>query len=273
MLSNDRLEVLKKIKDYEKEGKWDLDVENDPETIPLLPNKVDYLNKKLSSKFWTKIANRVAVFYYERLIKKRYFVIKEIRGIENFTMVKGGAILTCNHFNAFDNYAVYRAIKNHMPKSKRLYKVIREGNFTNFKGLYGFMFKHCNTLPLSSNYQTMKNLLNAVSVLLSRGEKILIYPEQAMWWNYKKPRPLKKGAFTFAVKNNVPIIPVFITMEDGEKLMPDGSLVQEYTINFLPPIYKDYKLNDAENVKKLMDENFFSWKECYEKFYSIPLEY
>ena len=46
--------------------------------------------------------------------------------------------------------------------------------------------------------------------------KILIYPEQSMWYNYRKPKPLKVGAFSFAVKNNVPVLPIFITCEDTE---------------------------------------------------------
>ena len=30
------------------------------------------------------------------------------------------------------------------------------------------------------------------------------------WWNYEKPRPQLRGAATLAVKNNVPILPVFV---------------------------------------------------------------
>ena len=37
-----------------------------------------------------------------------------------------------------------------------------------------------------------------------------------MWNNYRKPRPTKTGAYRLAVNNDVPIIPVFITMEDSE---------------------------------------------------------
>ena len=46
-------------------------------------------------------------------------------------------------------------------KDKRLYKVIREGNYTNFPGLYGFFFRNCDTLPLSSNKRTMIEFLKA----------------------------------------------------------------------------------------------------------------
>lgn len=270
--SLDRLNILKKIDEYERAKKWDIDVEDDPETIELKPNKVDYLNKKLSSKIATHIANKKGQQFFENMLKNRQMIIKEIVGIENYTKVDGGAIITCNHFNACDNYAIQKAIGGYLGKH-RLYKVIREGNYTNFPGVIGFFFRHCNTLPLSSNMETMKKFLNAVNVLLSRGEKILVYPEQAMWWNYRKPRPLKPGAFRFAVSNNVPVIPVFITMEDSEEIDPYGFPVQAYTINFLPPIYPKSDLSRKDNIQYMADENYRLWVETYEKFYHKKLEY
>ncbi len=265
--------MLEKIRRYELEGKFDVDVEDDPETITLMPDKVDYLGEKLSTRIFTKIANRKAVQFYEKQIKNGTFIIKEVIGLDNYKNVSGGAMITCNHFSAFDNYVVYRAIRETFKKNQYLYKVIREGNYTNFKGLYGFFFRHCNTLPLSSNIETMKKFLKAVSTLLKRGEKILIYPEQAMWWNYKKPRPLKSGAFKFAVKNNVPIIPAFITLEETEKIGDDGFNIPAHTIHFLPAIYPKENFTDKENIEYLKEENFKAWKKVYEDFYKKPLEY
>lgn len=269
-----RLKVLEKIKQYEIEKKFDVDVEDDPETIVLTPDKVDYLAEKFSTRLFTKIANRAAVGYYEKQIRRGNFVIKDVFGIENYRAVSGGgAVITCNHFNAFDNYAIWRALRKEFPKGKRLYKIIREGNFTNFKGLYGFFFRHCNTLPLSSNTDTMKKFLSAVSTLLKRGEKILIYPEQAMWWNYRKPRPMKNGAFKIAAKNSVPVVPAFITMEDTEKLDSDGFNIQAYTVWFLPAIYPKKGVSDKDNAEYLKEENYRVWKELYEKVYDKPLKY
>jgi hypothetical protein len=95
------------------------------------------------------------------ITEKGNMIIKDIVGLENYKSVVGGAFITCNHFSAYDNYAVWRAIKPTFKRGKRLYKIIREGNYTNFKGLYGFFFRHCNTLPLSSNTETMKKFLKA----------------------------------------------------------------------------------------------------------------
>ena len=272
--SKERLEILEKLREYEKNGWFDKDLENDPPTVPLDYTKVDYTQKKLSSKIKTKIANTVARNYFDKLIKEGQLVIKDIRGIENYLSVKGGAFITCNHFNPYDNYAVYKAIQPYMEKEKRqLYKIIREGNYTSFKGLYGYFFRNCNTLPLTSSVKGLSVFMKAISELLARGEKILIYPEQGLWWNYKKPRPLKDGAFSMASRNNVPIIPVFITMDDGDALDPNGFPVQEYTLHFLPPIYPDENKNRKENTNAMRDKNFELWREVYESFYKKELTY
>lgn len=268
-----RLKVLEKIRQLEQKGIFDVDVEDDPETKILKSDQVDYLCKKTKNKVLTKIANRCAVSFYEKRIRKGDFIIKQINGIENYDKIKGGAIITCNHFNAFDNYAVWRAIRHKFPKGKRLYKIIREGNYTSFKGIYGFFFKHCNTLPLSSDYQTMKLFYESVEELLNRGERILIYPEQAMWWNYRKPRPLKIGAFKLASKFQKPVLPIFITMEDSDSVDKNGFPVQAYTINILEPIFPKSESSVKENANSLLNENFETWKKTYEKFYKIPLSY
>ena len=270
--SEARLKILERIAEYEKNEWWDRDVEDDPETIELLPDKVDYLNKKLSSKIATVFANWAGTRFFEKMIKNKQMIIEDIVGIENFLNVNGGAIVTCNHFNACDNYAVWRAFKPYM-KRKRLYKVIREGNFTNSPEPFGFIMRHCNTLPLSSNMDTMKKFMNAVDVLLKRGEKILVYPEQGMWWNYRKPRPMKDGAFRFAVSSGVPVLPVFITMRDSDVLDGDGFYVQKYTVNILPAIYPDGNLTKKQNIEKLKSENYKRWVETYEKFYNTKLVY
>lgn len=220
--AKDRLEVLDKIKRLEREGRFDIDVENDPPTIVLTPENVDYLNKKETSKIKTKVANTLGKRFIDELLKNNKLIIKEVNGIENLDSVETGAMITCNHFNPFDSFAIEKTFRmSKQAENKKLYKVIREGNYTNFPGFYGFLFRHCDTLPLSSNKRTMIEFLKAVDTLLKKGEFILIYPEQSMWWNYKKPKPLKDGAFKMAVKSNVPVVPIFITMKESDIIGED----------------------------------------------------
>lgn len=268
-----RLAIIEKIKLFEREERWAQDVEDDPPTIPLRPEMVDYLNEKISSRFWMKFANILARNFINSLLRKKIMILKEVKGLENYVeMKRKGAIITCNHFNAMDNFAVYKAIEKHV-YHRELVKVCREGNYTNFPGFYGFLFKHCNTLPLSSVASTMKNFMHAVKTYLAQGRQILIYPEQAMWWNYRKPRPLTSGAFKMAAENNVPVIPFFITMQDSDIVDSDGFFVQEYTVNILKPIFPKEELSVRQNAEFMKNENYSVWKKVYEEFYGIPLVY
>lgn len=270
--SEHKLELLRRIAELEKKEQWHQDVEDDPQTYPLMPDQVDYLNQKLSSKIKNKIANWCGAHYFDRMIAKRQLIIKEVRGIENFTAVSGGRIVTCNHFSVGDNYAVWVALRDSMD-GKMLYKVIREGNYTNPPKPFGLFMRHCNTLPLSSQKATMAKFMSAFSQLLTQGETILIYPEQGMWWNYRKPRPLQDGAFSLAVRNRVPVVPIFITMEDSDVLDADGFFVQAYTIHILPAIYPDKNLPYLAAKKDMKQKNYEAWVKTYEEFYQKPLVY
>ena len=267
-----KLELLRRIADLEKKQLWHLDVEDDPETYPLMPDQIDYLNEKFSNKIKNKIANIFGARFFDKMIANKQLIIKEVRGIENFTAVEGGRIVTCNHFSVGDNYAVWVALRDHMD-GKFLYKVIREGNYTNPPKPFGLFMRHSNTLPLSSQRATMVKFMKAFAELLRRGETILIYPEQGMWWNYKKPRPMQDGAFSIAVRNKAPIVPIFITMEDSDVIDPDGFPVQEYTLHIMPAIYPNPTLSLREAKEDMRKKNYDAWVQVYEHFYDKKLVY
>lgn len=274
IVSEDRKEVLRKIDEYERKGWFDKDVENDPPSPELRPEDVDYLGKKLSSKIKTAIANKMGRKFFEKMIKEGAVVIDGMEGGENLRLLKDtGAVITCNHFGIPDNYILYHCIQNSL-KKKRLYKVIREGNYTGFSGLFGFLFRNCNTLPLSSNRRTMVNFMSAADTLLRRGEAVLIYPEQGMWWNYRKPRPFKIGAFKIAARAGVPVLPTFVTMKDDEtKLDEHNYPLQHYTLHVMPPVYPDKTLSEKQAAEKMKEDAFALYKAKYEEVYGVPLAY
>ena len=274
IVSEDRKEVLRKIDEYERKGWFDKDVENDPPSPELRPEDVDYLGKKLSSKIKTALANKMGRKFFEKMIKEGAVVIDGMEGGENLRLLKDtGAVITCNHFGIPDNYILYHCIQNSL-KKKRLYKVIREGNYTGFSGLFGFLFRNCNTLPLSSNRRTMVNFMSAADTLLRRGEAVLIYPEQGMWWNYRKPRPFKIGAFKIAARAGVPVLPTFVTMKDDEtKLDEHNYPLQHYTLHVMPPVYPDKTLSEKQAAEKMKEDTFALYKAKYEEVYGVPLAY
>lgn len=271
--AQDRVEIVHKIEQYEREGRFDEDVENDPPGKVLMPDDIEYIRKSTSEQLKTKFAFKMARKFVNDLIKDKKLIIKEIKGIENFKGLKSGAVITCNHFNAFDSFAIQLAYDAAEQPDRAFWRVIREGNYTSFPGFYGFLMRHCNTLPLSSNFDTMKKFFSAIGELVKEGHFVLFYPEQSMWWNYRKPKPLKRGAYMCAVKNDVPVLPCFITMKDTDIVGEDGFFIQEYTIHVSEPIYPDASLPKRQKEAKMMEINSRLWREIYEREYNIPLSY
>jgi len=271
--AKDRVEIVKKIEEFERDGRFFEDVEDDPPTKPLLPDDIDYLHKTLAQKIKTKVAFAQAHKVVDKLIKNKQLIIKDMKGIENFQNLDSGAVITCNHFNAFDSFIIQLVYEAAKQKKRTFYRVIREGNYTSFPGFYGFLMRNCNTLPLSSDIRTMRKFFEATNTVLKNGHFVLVYPEQSMWWNYRKPKPLKNGAFIFSAKSGVPVLPCFITMRDTENIGEDGFPIQEYTVHISKPIYPDPSLPYKKQSEQLLKENYRVWKEIYEREYQMPLSY
>ncbi len=272
-INKERLEILKKIEEYEQQQFFDTDVENDPPSSPLMPENVDYLRKKLKNKILSCAVNKKADKAIKGLIDAKQLIIKDVIGAENIKKIKGSAFITSNHFHIFENMAIYEVFKKYGFK-KKFWRVIREGNFTAPPKGFDMFFKHANTLPLSSNMHTMQKFFKAIETLTQKSNNyILMYPEQYMWWNFKKPRPFKDGVFKFAYKFNTPIIPCFITMEDSDVLDGDGLPVQAYTVHIMPPIYPNKEIGAKQNIEQMKQQNFDLCKEVYEKVYNKKLTY
>ena len=153
-----------------------------------------------------------------------------------------------------------------------MFKIIKEGNYT-FPGLFGRFMRYCNTLPLANDYEVFKEMMESVGYWLKKGHCILIYPEQSMWWNYRKPKPTKVGAFRFAAKFKAPVLPTFITLRQTDKLNKEGDHIQAYTLHILDPIYPKADLSVKENALYLQKAHDEAWKKVYEETYNTKLEY
>ncbi len=268
-----RCHIVKKIERFEREARFTEDVEDDVPGRILKPGEVNYLRRGFIARMKARFAFRAAYAFARKMRKKGALIIEAFEGIEHFRNLESGAIITCNHFSALDSFVIHLTYDEAKQKKRKFFRVIREGNYTSFPGFYGRLMRHCNTLPLSENRQVMKEFTQATNTLLQEGHFVLFYPEQSMWWNYRKPKPLQPGAFHFAAKANVPVLPCFITMRDTDAIGEDGFPVQAYTVHIGAPIYPDASLPLGERTKALSDENYRVWCETYERVYGEPVTY
>ncbi len=262
---NERIAAL------ERQGLFDRDIEDDPPGREIKPDEIEYLKKGLWQRVKTRFAFFLAYRFAARAERSHRMIIKEVIGAEHLN-VPGGVMLTANHFSPLDSFILHRTFDLSERRGK-FYRIIREGNYTSFPGFYGFLMRNCNTLPLSANAATMRKFLRAVNTALTEGNCVLVYPEQSMWYNYRKPKPLKLGAYEMAVRADVPIVPCFITMEDTPYVDEGGEIVQAHTVHVGAPIYPDKSLPRHARAEAMMRENFAFNKRTYERFYGIALAY
>lgn len=270
--AEDRLAVLKKIEEYERCGRFDEDVEDDPPGKPLHPEDIKYLDKSFTSRLKRDLSFGAARLFFRRLLKAKKLYLNPPVGVEHLASLDGGAVITCNHFHPFDSFIMQKVFDASHRKGK-MYRVIREGNYTSFPGFYGMLMRNCDTLPLSSDPATMKLFLKAVREALDQKNCLLIYAEQSLWWNYRKPKPMKLGAFEIAARRGVPVVPCFITFVDTDRIGDDGFPILSYTPHVGAPIYPDPTLRSKDAAEKMREANEAFCRETYERAYGIPLTY
>ncbi len=268
-MDKERLAVIKNIEKAVKEGDLFAKVEiGDPtptaEDIKRVIVPFDTLRKKPMARLRAFAARKIAESFTKKVNKDT-----ELVGLEKLEGIDGGAILTSNHYNIIDN-TLPRLVAYKMGKRKKFHIIVQETNIF-MNGFFGFLMRNANTLPVSrsASYMT-KNLKPAIKALLERGDYILIYPEQEMWFNYKKPRHHRDGAYHYAAELGVPIIPCFAEMQNLEERDEQGFFKVKHTLHILDPIYPDPSLSLWENRDAMMRRDLELRRECYERVYGFP---
>ncbi len=195
----------------------------------------------------------------------------EIVGEEKLPDLSKGAILTSNHFGPLENTILRYLVRKH--GKKRLNVVSQVTNFA-MTGFLGFLMNYGDTIPLSMDFRYLTtDFIGVLQELTAQNEVILIYPEQEMWFNYRKPRPLKRGAFHFAAKLNVPVISCFVEMIDTDEKDTEEFNKVKYRLHILGTLLPDTSKSTKVCSEELCKLDYELKKEAYERIYGKKLEY
>jgi 1-acyl-sn-glycerol-3-phosphate acyltransferase len=195
----------------------------------------------------------------------------EIVGLENLKNINSGAIITTNHFNPLDSIGIRKMILERFHKNP--YIVIQDTNLA-MPDMLGFLFNYLNTIPISKspNY-IIKGFIPKLKDILDKKNYVLIYPEEEMWFNYRKPRPCKRGAYQFAAEANVPIISCFVEIKDLDKDDNEEFKEVKYIVHILKPIYPDSNKTVRQNSIDMADIDYKQKVKSYEECYKKKLDY
>jgi 1-acyl-sn-glycerol-3-phosphate acyltransferase len=269
----DKRPVIDNIQINYAEGRLNDKVEvNDP-VVTSKKSRVDIVERHLRYMRTTRYAvknllARQFVTIFEEWINRHTTYV----GLEKVRNISTGAIVTSNHFNQLENMTVFTAMRK--AGHRRTYAVSEETNF-DMSGIIGFFLRNFDTIPITKDHHYLATEFPAIiDQLLAKGRFILIYPEEQMWFNYRRPRPEKHGAFDFAAAANVPVIPCFVEMVDTGKPEPHNEQfnIVHYVMHVLDPIYPDPKLSVAENSKRMRALDHQQKVEAYESIYGRAID-
>ncbi len=261
--------IKKNIENNELNKKVEIGDPNLPEDeIQKYINDFYRNKKKLSYFFKNKIANKTI----KKISKELYPDIK-INGLEKLDLadLSNGAIITSNHFNPLDSYNIRKIVEEKL--HKKLYIVVQDTNLA-MPGFLGFLFNNIEVIPLSKspNY-IIKKFVPELKKILSKGDFILIYPEEEMWFNYRLPRPCKRGAYQFAHELDVPVISCFVKMIDTDKTDNDEFNKVKYEVSINKVIYPEAGESVKSDSRKMAEVDYEARKKAYEDAYNKKLNY
>ena len=272
IIGENREAVIKNIKVYAESGQFHNKVElNDPVLTSEENRKITngYMESKNTLTYKIKKSCGVALAKAAtRVINKD----TEIVGLEKIPKDIGGVLITSNHFSPLEN-TVIRHLMNTLGR-KHLGIISQTSNFA-MKGIIGFLMNYADTIPISTDPRYLiKDFLSILKErLVDKKHAVLLYPEQDMWFNYRKPRPPKNGAYFYAAKLNVPIISCFVEMVD----LPEDDTVEfkkvKYVLHILDVLYPELNKSVKENTEALGEADYTLKKNCYETVYGKELTY
>lgn len=234
-------------------------------------------NKKITDGYLKnsqKLGFKLKAFFARIIVSIATAVINrdtEIIGAENLPDMSKGYIITSNHFAPLENTVIRHLVKKH--GNGKLKIVSQTTNFA-MKGFIGFLMNYADTIPISEEPRYLaKDFLNVLEKQIKKGSSVLIYPEQEMWFNYRKPRPPKRGAYLFAAKLNVPVISCFTEIVDTPKKDTDEFYKVKYRLHILGVIYPDKNKTTRDASGEMAQKDYELKKSAYEKIYGKELTY
>jgi 1-acyl-sn-glycerol-3-phosphate acyltransferase len=164
---------------------------------------------------------------------------------------KNGAVTIANHVLRWDFICVLQAVR-----FKRPYVVVWKNLlFGEDKGVV----KAIRGIPIPETKGANMAFMRSLDELHQKKKWIHVFPESANWHYFQPIRPFKSGAFLFAHRFNVPIIPMAISYRKPTgiyKLL--GKKKPLLTLRVGHPILPDYGLDRKSAINMMLHKSHAS---------------
>ena len=178
---------------------------------------------------------------------QKVFLGFTVEGLENLKGVDSGKITVSNHVHVLDCTMMGTA---QFPQ--KIYFTSLESNFK--IPIVKELITLFNTIPIPSDRKFMPSFTETINQLLQDGQTVHFYPEGSLWPYYDRVREFKKGAFYFAVTNNVPIIPCVFSFHPVTGMCQYIRKKPFVKMSILLPVYPDNMLPKQEAIRSLKEQ-------------------
>ena len=185
------------------------------------------------------------------LVTKLWLGLK-VEGRENLSKMGDEYITVANHINMIDCAMIALTIFPRIP-----YFLTLQSNLEiPFIKYLVMLFRG---IPIPRKKSGKEKMVNTIDGLLKRGEIVGIYPEGHLIPYYDGIREFKNGAFNFAVRNQVPILPIVFTYREPEGIIRFIKRKPFITLTILEPEYPKTEISKA-NVQELKNRVYRKMK-------------
>lgn len=208
-----------------------------------IKDNYNYLTRGVVFKFFGNLFYYIIAYPIIWLINKIKYGVK-VKGKKNLKKIKGGYIIMGNHScffdQCFDSVMVAFPRKNYIVANKGVVEV----------PVARFLVKTLGALPLPDTPRGLANLNNAIGKIVKKGGCVTIYPEAHLWPYYTGVRSIPPASFHYAIKNDVPVVPVAVTYRyaKGKNYLKKKPKVN---LTIMEPIYANKDLSSADCKKDM----------------------
>lgn len=179
----------------------------------------------------------------------------KVKGRKNLKGLKGQPVIfVANHVHALDAPVI--CTKTLRRKKIRIVSLSENASIP----VAGHLLRCMGLVPLGDTYGGMRNFNNYVNKLIDKKKCILFFPEASLWTDYEGLRPFHKGAFIFAVKRQVPVVPMVYTFQKKRHRRT------RMVLNIGKPI-----MPENMNVEQFAEKTYDYFEQCLTEIYGRPV--
>ena len=207
----------------------------------------EYVSKDIIFNTFSDILYYLIAYPILKVLTKIVYDLK-IEGRENIDFLEKGAISVSNHVLFLDCAMVGLAWG-----LKRVYYTTLEGSFK--IPFVRKLIKLLRAMPIPEKIKNREYFMKAIEEILNNGNFVHFYPEASLFPYYKKIRNFKNGAFSIAVKNDVPIVPMVFTFRKPKGIRKIFKKKKDVTLKILKPVtIKEEGLNQKQKEELLKNK-------------------